>query len=67
MTFNSACSFAGIANMLESKGIDVEDYDIALGMELPYMAAKSESGYITGAMLQEKNILVFFLRKSAMN
>ena len=63
MTFNSACSFAGIANMLESKGIDVEDYDIALGMELPYMAARSESGYITGAMLQEKKYFDIFLKK----
>lgn len=27
MTFNSSCSYAGLANMLEKIGIDVEDYD----------------------------------------
>ena len=52
MTFNSPCSFAGIANMLESKGLDFQDYEVALGMELPYIVAKCDGGYMAGSMLQ---------------
>ena len=29
MTFNSSCSFAGIANMLERMGYAYEDYQVA--------------------------------------
>lgn len=35
MTFNSSCAFAGVANMLAAYGIDKEDREIALGMQLP--------------------------------
>lgn len=52
MTFNSSCSFAGIANMLEHYGIDVSDRDIALGMKLPFLFAKEEGEYKGGPMLQ---------------
>ncbi|MBQ6415069.1 MAG: hypothetical protein IJJ65_02345 [Butyrivibrio sp.] len=54
MTFNSSCSYAGLANMLEKMGIDVEDYEIALAMKLPFMIDKNEDGYIAGPMLQQK-------------
>ena len=54
MTFNSSCSYAGLANMLEKIGIDVEDYEIALEMKLPFMIDKNEDGYIAGPMLQQK-------------
>ena len=54
MTFNSSCSFAGVANMLESRGLDFQDYEVALGMELPYIVAKDDGGYMAGSMLQEK-------------
>ena len=48
------------ANMLECNGIHVEDYDIALGMELPCMAAeikKLQQAYIDAAFKnKEKQI-----------
>ena len=37
MTFNSSCSYAGIANMLEQDGVNTTDREIALGMKLPYL------------------------------
>jgi len=60
MTFNSSCSFAGIANMLESKGLDFQDYEVALGMELPYIVAKRGGGYMAGSMLQGKKYFDIF-------
>ena len=52
MTFNSSCSFAGLANLLAFYGVDTEDYEIALGMELPYLFAYEDSRYLSGPMLQ---------------
>lgn len=63
MTFNSFCSYAGLANMLEKKGIDVEDYEIVLEMKLPFMIDKNEDGYIVGPMLQQKKWFDIFLNK----
>ena len=63
MTFNSSCSFAGIANMLERMGYAYEDYQVAAGMELPYIVARDNGGYIAGAMLQEKKYFDIFLKK----
>ena len=53
MTFNSSCSYAGIANMLEQYGVDTTDREIALGMRLPYLFAYSEGAYVSGPMLQK--------------
>ena len=61
MTFNSSCSYAGLANMLEKKGINVEDYEIALEMKAPFMIDKNEDGYIAGPMLQQKKWLDVYL------
>lgn len=52
MTFNSSCAFAGVANMLEFYGVDVEDRNIALAMKLPFLFAKENGAYISGPMLQ---------------
>lgn len=52
MTFNSSCSYAGIANMLEQYGIDTSDREIALEMKLPYLFTYSEGVYLSGPMLQ---------------
>jgi len=52
MTFNSSCSYAGIANMLEIRGVDTEDYKIALAMDLPFLMDQDEVGYYAGSMLQ---------------
>ena len=61
MTFNSACSFAGIANMLEQYGVDVTDREIALGMKLPYLFAYDEGAYVSGSMLQKEEWFNLYL------
>lgn len=52
MTFNSSCSYAGVANMLESYGVNVEDRQIALDMELPYLFSCENGIYCSDPMLQ---------------
>lgn len=52
MTFHSSCAFAGVANMLLQLGVDVEDRQIALGMQLPYLFDLQEGVYSAGPMLQ---------------
>ena len=63
MTFNSSCPYAGMANMLEKYGIDVEDYEIALEMKLPLFVDKNEDGYVAGPMIQEKKWFDIFLNR----
>lgn len=53
MTFNSSCSYAGIANMLERYGFDTSDRSIAIGMKLPYLFFRCNDIYLSGPMLQE--------------
>lgn len=52
MTFNSSCSYAGIANMLEQYGVDTSDTAIALAMKLPYIFSFCNGVYLSGPMLQ---------------
>lgn len=52
MTFNSSCSYAGVANMLAQLGVDTDDRAIALGMKLPYLFAYEDGEYLAGPMLQ---------------
>ena len=52
MTFNSSCSYAGIANMLEQYGVETDDETIALKMNLPYLFSYSNGVYLSGPMLQ---------------
>lgn len=63
MTFNSSCSLAGIANMLEPFGIKKEDHEIALGMKLPYLFEYDNINmtYKTGISLQGKNLFNKYL------
>lgn len=61
MTFNSSCAYAGLANMLENKGINVEDYEIALEMKLPFFVEKNEEGFSAGPMLQTKKWFDLYL------
>ena len=53
MTFNSSCSYAGIANMLEQYGLDTNDRSIALEMKLPYLFSYCDGVYLSGPMLQK--------------
>ena len=52
MTFNSSCSYAGLANMLLRFGVDTQDREIALSAMLPFLFAYEEGEYRTGPMLQ---------------
>ena len=52
MTFNSSCSYAGIANLLSFYGIDTEDRTIALEMGLPFLFDYEDGRYLSGPMLQ---------------
>ncbi len=61
MTFNSSCSYAGIANMLEQYGYDTSDASIALTIKLPYMFACCDGVYLSGPMLQGAQWFDLFL------
>ena len=63
MTFNSSCSYAGVANLLSLEGIDVSDRDIALGIGSPYIFASDGGAYIAGAMLQTAEWFDLFLNR----
>ena len=64
MHFNSSCSYAGLANMLDMQGYDTEDYKIALDIGLPcHIRYESKTGYyMAGAMLQSKEWFELYLR-----
>ena len=52
ITFNSACSYAGVANMLAQFGVDTDDRTIALDMGLPFLFSRENGGFAAGPMLQ---------------
>jgi hypothetical protein len=52
MHFNSSCSYAALANLLERMGIETEDTKIALEMDLPWLFAKDGNTFVSGPMLQ---------------
>ncbi len=54
MTFNSSCSYAGLANLLSFYGVDTEDRKIALEMRLPFLFDYENGCYVSGPMLQGK-------------
>ena len=64
MHFNSSCSYAGVANMLEMLGYDTEDYKIALDMGLPYLLRydMESEAYQAGPMLQSAEWFNLYLR-----
>lgn len=61
MTFNSSCSYAGLANLLALHGVDTEDAAIALDIGLPYMMDVQDGCYLAGAMLQGSRWFSLFL------
>lgn len=61
MTFNSSCSYAGVANMLEQYGVDTDDRSIALGMKLPYLFSYADGVYFAGPMLQSADWFNLYL------
>lgn len=52
MSFLAACSYAGVANMLECFGVHAQDRQIALGMGHPGLFAREDGAYLAGPMLQ---------------
>ncbi len=64
MHFNSSCSYAGLANLLELRGVDTEDYQIALDMGLPYFLRYEEASgaYRNGPMLQSAEWFDLYLK-----
>lgn len=62
MTFNSSCSYAGLANLLAFRGIEATDREIALEMDLPYLFHRDEDGYHAGPMLQGSVWFDLYLR-----
>lgn len=61
MTFNSSCSYAGVANMLEQYGVDATDCSIAMSMKLPYLFSCKDGVYMAGPMLQSAEWFNLFL------
>lgn len=61
MTFNSSCSYAGLANMLSFYGIDTTDREIAMEMRLPYLFGYEDGSYLSGPMLQGKKWFDLYL------
>ncbi len=62
MTFNSSCSYAGLANMLEYHGVETEDRQIALDMGLPFLFSKEGDVYSAGPMLQTAEWFHLYLK-----
>ena len=62
MTFNSSCSYAGLANLLSYYGVDEEDRTIAMKMGLPYLFAYEDGRYLSGPMLQGARWFSLYLR-----
>ena len=72
MTFNSSCAFAGIANMLEDFGVDgihMQDYEIVLAMQLPYLFEHDSAldAYATGISLQSAVLFNRYLNTLGVN
>ena len=65
MTFNNSCSYAGVANMLEDFNINIEDYELAIRMRVPFIFKYDEKWgrYISGSMLQEHKYFNYYLQK----
>ena len=61
MTFNSSCSYAGVANMLAQYGVDTDDRTVARKMMLPYLFTKEDGVYLSGPMLQSADWFNLYL------
>lgn len=61
MTFNSSCSYAGVANMLAQYHLTVDDRAIAMNMRLPYLFTYEDGIYMAGPMLQSADWFNLYL------
>ena len=62
MTFNSSCSYAGLANLLSFYGVDTEDRKIAIEMGLPFLFDYEAGCYLSGPMLQGEKWFNLYLK-----
>lgn len=62
MTFNSSCSYAGLANLLSFYGVNTEDRKIALEMGLPFLFEYENGCYLSGPMLQSEKWFNLYLK-----
>ena len=62
MTFNSSCSYAGVANLLSFYSVDTEDRKIALEMGLPFLFDYEDGCYLSGPMLQGEKWFNLYLK-----
>lgn len=62
MTFNSSCSYAGLANLVSFYGVDTEDREIALKIGLPFLFAYEDGCYLAGPMLQSGKWFNIYLK-----
>ena len=67
MTFNSSCSYAGVANMLEQHGVDSDDRSIAIRIKLPYLFSHENGVYMAGPMLQSADWFNLYLNPIGFN
>ena len=65
MTFNNSCSYAGVANLLEEFGIDIEDYELAIEMGVPFIFKYDDTRmkYFSGPMVQGEENFNYYLQK----
>ena len=62
MSFLASCSYAGLANLLASQGVDTDDRTIALEMGLPFLVSRDACGsFSAGPMLQSARWFDLFL------
>ena len=65
MTFNNSCSYAGISNMLEEFDIDIEDYELAIEMKVPFIFKYDDTKmrYFSGPMVQRSKNFNYYLKR----
>ncbi len=61
MHFNSSCSYSALAMLLEDRGIETEDVDIAIEIGLPWIFVEQDGIFLSGPMLQGKKWFDIFL------
>lgn len=65
MTFNNSCSYAGVANLLEEFSINIEDYELAIEMRVPFIFKYDDAKvrYFSGPMVQKAENFNYYLQK----
>lgn len=64
MTFNSSCTLAAIANILELMHIEnTSDRELALKCNLPYLFLQEENHFNAGALNQKADIYNYYLKQ----